>query len=146
MAYKGKYKIINTNKYKGDYTNIIYRSLWERRFMTYCDTNDSILKWSSEEICIPYRSPLERKVRRYYPDFWLEVKKADGKKEKVLIEVKPKKQTQPPKIQKTKTTRYLKEVKTWGVNKAKWEAATAFCKKKNWRFLILTEKELLSKK
>ena len=145
MAYKGKYKIINSSKYKGDYTNIIYRSLWERRFMVYCDATDSVLKWSSEEISIPYRSPIDRKVHKYYPDFFVEILNTQKKKQRILIEVKPKKQTQPPKISKTKTARYLKEVKTWGINSAKWEAAVSFCKQKKWQFMILTEDQLTSK-
>jgi hypothetical protein len=144
MAYKGKYKVINGQKYKGDCTKVIYRSLWERRFMIYCDTNSSILRWSSEEIVIPYKAPIERKTRRYYPDFYIEVKRSDGKKDNIVVEVKPKKQTQAPKVQKTKTKRYLREVKTWGINSAKWKAAVKYCKQRNWRFLILTEDQLLS--
>ena len=145
MAYKGRYKVINKSKYKGNPSNIIYRSSWERNFMVYCDTTDSILKWSSEEISIPYRSPIDRKVHKYYPDFFVEILNTQKKKQRILIEVKPKKQTQPPKISKTKTARYLKEVKTWGINSAKWEAAVSFCKQKKWQFMILTEDQLTSK-
>ena len=71
MAYKGKYRVLNIKKYKGDPTSVIYRSLWERKFMVYCDTKVSILKWSSEEIIVPYRSPIDRKMHRYFPDFWV---------------------------------------------------------------------------
>ena len=97
MAYKGKFKPKNRDKYKGNPTNIIYRSLWERRFMVYCDSNNSVVKWSSEEIVIPYRSPFDRKIHKYYPDFWVKIKKHDGTIETSIIEVKPKSQTVPPK-------------------------------------------------
>ena len=92
MAYKGKFKPKHRDKYKGNPTNIIYRSLWERRFMVYCDSNDSVVKWSSEEIVIPYRSPFDRKIHKYYPDFWVKIKKHDGTIETSIIEVKPKAQ------------------------------------------------------
>ena len=142
MAYKGKYKVKNRVKYKGDPTKIIYRSSWERNFMVYCDTNPNILQWASEEIVIPYRSPIDRKIHRYYPDFWIKVKKHDGKIRQMLIEIKPKKQTKPPVMNKNKKGRYLNEVKTWGVNQAKWEAAAAYCNIKDWTFKLITEHEL----
>ena len=82
MAYKGKYKPRNRSKYKGDPTKIIYRSLWERRFMVWCDENPNVIKWASEEVVIPYRSPLDRRIHKYYPDFWVKTKKHDG-----LIEI-----------------------------------------------------------
>ena len=87
MAYSGKYKPINPKKYKGDPTRIIYRSLWERKFMNFCDTKPSVTKWASEEIFIPYRSPKDGKVHRYYPDFYMKT----GNKESI-VEIKPLKQ------------------------------------------------------
>ena len=89
---KGYYKPKNISKYRGDYRNIFHRSGLELKFMRYLDGNDSILKWSSEEIIIPYRSPIDGKVHRYFPDFW--VKTSQGE---TLIEIKPKIQTKPPK-------------------------------------------------
>ncbi len=74
MSYKGKYKPSYPKKYKGDPTNIIYRSLWERKFMVYCDNNENILEWGSEEFFIPYISPVDRRVHRYFPDFMIKVK------------------------------------------------------------------------
>ena len=132
MAYKGKFKPKNRDKYKGNPTNIIYRSLWERRFMVYCDSNNSVVKWSSEEIVIPYRSPFDRKIHKYYPDFWVKIKKHDGSFETSIIEVKPKSQTIPPKdtSRKRKSGRFLLEMKRYGVNEAKWKAATTYCKYK----------------
>ena len=91
MSYKGRFKPKNYKKYKGDPTKVTYRSMWELRFMKYCDKNDSILEWSSEEIIIPYRS-IDNKVHRYYPDFWIKYKNFEGKIIQEIIEVKPKAQ------------------------------------------------------
>ena len=85
MAYKVKYRIKKLEKYKGDPTNVTYRSLWERKFMNYCEENPNVIQWSSEEIVIPYRSPIDKKVHKYYPDFWIRVKNAKGQLESILI-------------------------------------------------------------
>jgi hypothetical protein len=143
MSYKGKYKPKNIDKYVGDPTKVIYRSLWERRFMTYCDNNSGILAWGSEEVVVPYKSPIDGKFHRYFVDFIIKTKNKNGHKEIILIEVKPKIQCSPPKKKKKATRRYLYEVKQWGVNSSKWEAATAFAENRGWRFQILTEDELL---
>ena len=137
MAYRGKYKPRCPYKYKGDPTKIIYRSLWERKFMIYCDTNPNILEWGSEEIIIHYVSPIDGTPHRYFPDFYIKTLNED----KFLVEIKPKAQTKPPKKRK-RTSRYLYEIKTWGVNQAKWEAADAVCKRNGWKFIILTEDHL----
>ena len=141
MTYKGRYIPSKPRKYKGDPSNIIYRSLWERKFMVYCDRNDAILEWGSEEIIIPYKSPLDGRIHRYFPDFYVKVKQSDGNIKKMIIEVKPKKQCKPP-VGKKKTKYYIKEVQTWGVNKAKWEYALEWCKDRNMEFKILTEDHL----
>ena len=129
--YKGKFKPKNKAKYRGDSTKIIYRSGWELRFMRYLDQSSSIMKWSSEEIVVPYRSPLDGKTHRYFPDFWIRIKSADGTIKESLIEIKPKHQTGPPKggppKDRRKRRRYLREIKTWGVNEAKWKAAMSYC-------------------
>ena len=142
MSYKGRYNPVNPNKYKGNSQNIIYRSLWERKFMVYCDTNDKILEWGSEEIIIPYISPWDGKVHRYFPDFYIKVKQSSGNLKKFIIEVKPKKQTRPPKPVERKTKRWIKEVRTFGINEAKWKHATKWCKDNDMEFKILTEEEL----
>ena len=142
MAYKGKFRPHNIKKYRGNHKGIIYRSLWELRFMRYCDSTPSILEWASEELIIPYRSPVDGKKHRYFPDFWLKVKTAEGEIKESVIEIKPKIQTKPPKQKNKVTRKYLREVKTWGVNEAKWKAAEAFCKDRDWKFQIITEKEL----
>ena len=145
--YKGKYKIKNPNKYLGNPTNIIYRSLMERRFMEWCDSNDKCYKWSSEEVVIPYISPIDNKKHRYFPDFLIQTPKGW-----FLIEVKPFTQSRPPKklvvenLELKKKRRYIKSVQTWLVNEAKWKAATKVCEKKGWSFQILTEKQLVPDK
>lgn len=142
MAYKGKYRPSYPNKYKGDPTNIIYRSLWERKFMVFCDKNNKILEWGSEELALPYRSPLDNRIHRYFPDFYIKVKEGNGYTQKYLIEIKPKKQTVEPKIKKKKTRGYIYEVTEWAKNQAKWKVAKEFCEDRQWKFKIITEDEL----
>jgi len=145
MAYRGRYKPANPQKYKGDPTNIIYRSLLERRFMVWCDTNSSVLEWNSEEVVVPYKSPIDMRYHRYFVDFWVRYRDRNGNLKACLIEVKPHKQTIEPKKKEGSvkpTRRYLNEVMTWGVNQAKWKAATEYCLDRNWEFKILTEKQL----
>ena len=131
----------------GNPTNIIYRSLMERRFMEWCDSNDKCYKWSSEEVVIPYISPIDNKQHRYFPDFLIQTPKGW-----FLIEVKPLTQSRPPKklvvenLELKKKRRYIKSVQTWLVNEAKWNAATKVCEKKGWSFQILTEKQLVPDK
>ena len=102
MSYKGKYQPSYPKKYKGDPKNIVYRSLWERKFMVYCDKNENILEWGSEEIIVPYRSPVDNKYHRYFPDFYIKVRESTGKIKKMIIEIKPFKQCIEPKVQKEK--------------------------------------------
>lgn len=145
MAYKGKYKPVNPSKYNGDPTKIIYRSLLERRFMVYCDTKPWVLGWSSEEVIIPYKSPIDNRWHRYFVDFWIRYKDKDGNIKTSLVEIKPYSQTMEPKKKEGSvkpTRRYLNEVMTWGVNQAKWEAATEYCLDRKWDFKIITEKNL----
>jgi len=142
MAYKGYFKPINPQKYKGNPSNIIYRSGWELKLMAYLDKHPDVIQWSSEEVIIPYRSPIDGRIHRYFPDFYVKKKNIDGSIETSLIEVKPAAQTKPP-VKKTKITRqYINEVTTWGVNEAKWKAAKEYCDDRKWSFLIFTEKEL----
>ena len=129
MAYRGRYIPKNPQKYKGDYTNIVYRSLWERQFMVYCDNTSTVIEWGSEEVIIPYISPLDERIHRYFPDFYIKVKQPGGTIKRMIIEIKPKKQCSPPEKNPTKKTkRGLSEVKTWGVNSAKGKYAGEWCK------------------
>jgi hypothetical protein len=142
MAYKGKYSPSYPRKYKGDPTNIVYRSLWERKFMVYCDLNENILEWGSEEIVMPYRSPVDGRVHRYFPDFYIKVKESTGKIKKMIIEIKPKRQCSPPSKPKKQTKGYLREAYEYAKNQAKWEAASEWCKDRGYIFKVFTEKEL----
>ena len=142
MSYKGKFYPSFPRKYKGDPTNIIYRSLWERKFMVYCDKNQNILEWASEEIAIPYRSPIDNRVHRYFPDFYMKVKETNGKIKNYVIEVKPAKQTIPPKKPKRQTKGYIREAYEYAKNQAKWKMAKEFCADRQWEFKVVTEKEL----
>ena len=139
---QGKFRPQKPEKYKGDPTNIVYRSSYELKFMRYCDSNTNIVKWSSEEIVIPYRSPIDNRFHRYFPDFYLKYKDNTGKMIEKVVEIKPAKQVQEPKVQKRKTKKYVTEVVTYAKNQAKWLAAEEFCKDRKWKFQILTEKEL----
>lgn len=140
--YKGNFTPKNVSKYKGNYKNIIYRSSWELKFMNYLDMHTDVLEWSSEEFFIPYRSPIDNKVHRYFPDFYVKRKDKDGKVEILIIEIKPETQTKPPEKKSKVTKRYINEVYTWGVNEAKWKAAQEYCDDRKYKFVILTEKHL----
>ena len=143
MSYSGTYKPINPKKYRGNLNQVVYRSLWERKLMVYCDKNDAILEWGSEEVIIPYLSPWDGKLHRYFPDFYMKVNQANGSIKKFIIEVKPKAQCKPPvKNPKRKTRRWFKEVQTWGINQAKWKSATEYCDEQGMEFKILTEDHL----
>ena len=146
MAYQGRFKPKNPTKYMGDPTNIIYRSGWELKLMSYLDGNNNVIRWSSEEVVIPYKSPIDGRRHRYFPDFYVEQINTNDNIDKILIEVKPKYQTIPPVVQTTKTKkptkRYINEVKTWGINQAKWIAAEEFCKDRGWKFQIMHEDHL----
>ena len=141
MSNKGRFRPKNPQKYKGDPNNIIYRSTWEIKVMIYLDENPNVIWWGSEELPIPYISPVDKKKHRYFPDFIAKMRKADGTVMTYVIEVKPEKQTQPP-TQKRKTKTFLQETITYEVNKAKWYAAEEFCKDHGWQFQILTERHL----
>ena len=141
-TYKGKFRINNPAKYRGDINNVVYRSLWELKFMKWCDTNPNVSEWGSETVIVPYVSPLDKKVHRYFVDFYIKVKSRDGKVQKYLIEIKPERFTKPPAIPQKKTKRFVDEVFQYGVNDAKWKAAFEFCNDRNMKFMILTENDL----
>ena len=143
MAYKSKYNPTNKSKYMGNLNNIICRSLWERRVCKYLDNNKNVVQWGSEEISIPYYSPVDKKWHKYFPDFIVEKKNANNTIETLIIEVKPLKQTRPPKKPKRKSRNYINECFTYEINKSKWESAESMCSKKGWKFIILTEKDIL---
>jgi len=142
QTYKGKYKVKNPTKYRGDIHDVIYRSSWELKFMNWCDSTDSVLEWGSEVAIIPYMSPVDKRVHRYFVDFYIKIRDKNGTDQKYLVEIKPKKFTQEPVKPKRVTKHFLEEVFTYGVNQAKWKAAREFCEDRNWKFVVLTEDEL----
>ena len=143
MRYKqGIYTTKNPTKYKGNVTNIVYRSSWELRVFKYLDDNPNVLEWSSEEYIIPYKSPVDGKFHRYFPDIWARMQGVDGRTKTYLIEIKPEAQSIEPKVQKKITKKYITEVCTYAINQAKWKAAKEYCLDRNWEFKVLTEKDL----
>lgn len=140
---QGKFKPRNPEKYKGDPTKIIYRSSYELKFMDYCDLNESVNEWKSEEFFIPYRSPIDGKIHRYFPDFFIKYKDSKGDIRKTIIEIKPKKDlVSPEQNPKRKTKSWAYRVKAWAVNNAKWSAAKEYCDDRGYEFRIFTENEL----
>lgn len=142
MSYSGKFTPKNPQKYRGDFTNIIYRSTWECRVMNWLDNNENVIQWGSEEIIIPYKSPVDNRWHRYFPDFYVKVKQKDDTIKVMILEIKPAKQTKPPEKKKKVTKQYIQEVVTWGINEAKWKAANEFCLDRGWQFKVLTEHDL----
>ena len=140
---KGTFRPKNPEKYKGDYTNILYRSSWERIFMNWCDTNPNIKRWQSEEKAIWYYNPVQKKNCRYFPDFIVEYERKDGITMQEMVEIKPYRQVVgPPENPKRRTKGWVSSVMTYMVNQAKWNAARKYCENKGMNFRIVTEKEL----
>lgn len=139
---KSRYRPSYPQKYKGNPNNIICRSSWERKFCSWCDLNSNILEWASEEFYIPYISPLDKKVHRYYPDFMIKIKESTGKVKTYVVEIKPKRQTIPPTRKSKISKSFIQEAKTYEVNKAKWRAAEEWCKDRMLEFKIITEDNL----
>ena len=109
--------------------------------MKWCDENKHVLQWSSEELIIPYKNPIDGRIRRYYPDFWLKIETRTGV-EQWVVEIKPSKQTRKPAKVKRKTRRHLNEIATYAVNQHKWAYAERWCHQRNYKFVIITEKDL----
>lgn len=142
MYHKRRFIPKNLDKYEGDHTKIIMRSSWETRFANWCDRTPSVIKWKSEETIVPYRSPVDQRIHRYFIDFQIQVRDKDGRLKTYLVEIKPDSQCKPPKYPGRKTQRYLTEAQTFMINQAKWKAASAFAKDRNWEFIVLTEHHL----
>ena len=144
MSYKGKFRPKNRHKIIGDPDNIVFRSLLERSYMKYFDSNESVIRWASEELRIPYLSPVDKKMHRYFPDFYVEVKNKDGNIDKYIIEIKPDSQLREPKPPNTEKQkkRYVKEYATWMINNAKWDAAKQLCEQNDITFKTWSEKTI----
>lgn len=140
MSYSGKFVPINKNKYKGDWTKIVFRSTWENAAFKWLDMNPDIKYWNSEEVVIPYICATDRKRHRYFVDLYFE----NIKGKKYLIEIKPNKETKPPKKSVRRTKKYIREAMTYAKNMSKWEAAREFALDNGCVFFIWTEIELKS--
>ena len=140
---QGKFRPRNPDKYKGDVSEILYRSSWELEFMKWCDKCEQVILWQSEEKRISYYDPIRRKHRTYFPDFLVKYKTHDGEIRVEMVEIKPLRQVKGPNPQPKKKTRgWLNEINTFVTNNAKWEAAEKYCKSKDWKFRLLTEKNV----
>ena len=137
-SYRGLYRQTNPKKYVGNTKQIVYRSLLERRFMRYCDLNEDILYWASEELPVRYYNPLDKKYHRYFPDFVVKTVNND----KYMIEIKPSRQVKKPKPPKRKTISYMRESFEYIKNQAKWQAAKSYCDDNGMKFKLITEKDL----
>lgn len=135
MAYSGRYRVKNTKKYEGDHTVVVYRSLWEKHAFKWCDNNPKVVKWSSEEVIIPYLYEVDKRYHRYFMDLKLVME--DGST--WLVEIKPDKERRPPTGAR-RTKRYINEAMTFVKNQNKWSAAEEFAKDRGWHFVIWTEK------
>ena len=107
------------------------------------DDNKNVIRWGSEELAIPYYSPVDKKMHRYFPDFIAEIKTSNNSIKTYVIEVKPKKQCKPPKKKKKQNKTYINECLTYSINEAKWKSAEKYCKSNGWDFIILTEDVIL---
>ena len=147
----GLYSPQNPDKYIGDIHNIIYRSSWEQRFCAYCDRNEMIVKWSSEPLFIDYWNPLDKKMHKYYVDFYIKILKEDGTYHEWIIEVKPESQTQKPIYEGKnmilkKLESYNYNMKIWITNQAKFKAAKEWAIQRGFRFGVVDEKFLFNSK
>lgn len=132
----------NRDKYKGKFP-IIYRSGLELKVMRWFDNNENIITWGSESIVVPYQSPLDGRLHRYFVDLVAALKDKSGEIKKLLIEIKPSKQTVKPEPTKNKKpSTFIYETTQWVTNQAKWKAAEQWAKNKGYQFLILTEKNI----
>lgn len=141
-SHKGRYVPKHPEKYVGDVSSIWYRSGLERTFMVWCDTNVNVKKWNSEEIIVPYLSPVDNKAHRYFVDFIIQIQNKKGELKTYLVEIKPFKFTKAPSMRKRKTKGLIQEAIQWQVNQAKWDAAKQFCKGKGWEFMVITERDI----
>jgi|TARA_R110002167_G_scaffold330060_1_gene536734 hypothetical protein len=138
----GKYKVRNKEKYVGNLQECEHRSRWELIYMKYLDSNPNVIEWGSETVVIPYYHPIDKRTRRYFVDFYVKVASRSGMVKKYIIEIKPHSQCFPPKKPKRQTVSYKNKIKAYVMNQAKWKAAKRYADKRDWEFVVLTEKEL----
>ena len=138
----GKYKVRNKEKYVGNLHECEHRSHWEHIYMKYLDGNPNVMEWGSETVIVPYYNPVEKRTRRYFVDFYVKVMTGRGMIKKYIIEIKPYNQCFPPKKPKRQTAAYKNKINAYVVNQSKWKAAKKYADKRDWEFVVITEKEL----
>jgi len=136
MANRGRFLPKHPEKYIGDASQIFFRSSWEAQVMKFFDSRNDVIRWGSEEIIIPYLSPADNKVHRYFPDFFVEYLDKDGNVKKEIVEVKPLHESEAKYAKNDRSKDALE------VNEAKWKAASLFCQSRNMLFRVLTEKSI----
>lgn len=137
---QGYYRPEHPEKLLGKKDYVIYRSGLELSYFRILDKNPNVVRWGSEEIVIPYR--YNDSWHKYYIDLVVFLKVGDELK-KMLIELKPYKQTiQPVDSKRKKRSTFMNECLTWHKNCAKWDSAREYAKKARCEFKILTEKDL----
>ena len=138
---KSRYVIRNRKKYVGDPSKVIARSTWERAAFIWCESNPSVLKWSSETLAIPYICATDKKPHKYIMDLLIWWR--DGSIS--IIEIKPKSQVERPIWPGRKTKKYMTEALMYVKNQSKWKAAKQFAEKKGYRFEIWTQDVMKNK-
>ena len=133
---QGSFVPAHPEKYVGGYP-IRYMSSWELAFHRFLDNNTAIIEWASESISIPYIKPTDGKVHHYFPDYYVKYCDRNGNIITEIIEIKPDTQTRAPRRKKD-----LYAQATFAINSVKWKAAQLYCEQHNYKFRILTEKQL----
>lgn len=136
MAFRARFIPRNPAKYVGDVEKIFARSSWEVSVMRYFDSRNDVIRWGSEEVIIPYLSPADNRVHRYFPDFFVEYYDKHGEVKKEIVEVKPQHESEEQYAKSDRSKDALL------VNEAKWKAASIFCESRGMLFRVLTEKSI----
>jgi hypothetical protein len=142
---QGYYQPVNFHKYNGPLP-IIYRSSWERKFCHWCDHNTDVISWMSEPFSIQYFSILDNKFHKYFPDFYIKLRKVTTEGEVIetyVVEVKPKAQLQKPKEPKRKTAKAMLSYKyiyeQYVKNLCKSDALQKAALQQNFKVMFITE-------
>jgi hypothetical protein len=137
QAHSGKYRVKNPARYKGDADKVTYRSSWEKAVFIWLDKHPKVRCWSSEEVVIPYICATDKKPHRYFMDVYIEW--ADDTNRIDIVEIKPNKQTKPPKKRGRPKAKYLEEAMVYMKNQSKWAAAKKYATERGWNFSVWDE-------
>lgn len=136
MPFRAKFLPRFPEKYVGDVDNIFARSSWEVTVMKFFDSRPDIIRWGSEEVVIPYLSPADNRVHRYFPDFFIEYRNATGEIKKEIVEVKPQHESEASAAKSQRSKDALL------INEAKWKSASLYCETRGMTFRVITEKSI----